>query len=292
MQAYGEGFDILHASDYDLDLAAIAGMWNHGSVIRSWLLELAARRLRARGQRPGRRSPAGSPTPARAAGRWPRRSTTTCPPRSSPSASSSASAAVARRTPTPIASSPPCATSSAATRSRVASRPMATRTAEPARPQTSFRRVRRPPRRRRPTRSARACATSGCAEPCTMIICGATGDLTERKLAPALYNLLPRRVPAAGVHRRGLRATRMDRRRSSAITCCAGINKYSRNRPVKPDDLGDVRARRSSTSAATSTTRRPMPSSRSASIASTATAARPATGSSTWPFRRASTRRS
>ena len=42
MQAYGEGFDILHAGDYDLDLAAIARMWNHGSVIRSWLLELAA----------------------------------------------------------------------------------------------------------------------------------------------------------------------------------------------------------------------------------------------------------
>jgi len=41
MQAYGEGFDILHASDYDLDLAAIAKMWNNGSVIRSWLLELA-----------------------------------------------------------------------------------------------------------------------------------------------------------------------------------------------------------------------------------------------------------
>jgi 6-phosphogluconate dehydrogenase len=41
MQAYGEGFDILHASDYDLDLAAIARMWQHGSVIRSWLLELA-----------------------------------------------------------------------------------------------------------------------------------------------------------------------------------------------------------------------------------------------------------
>ena len=41
MQAYGEGFDILHASDYDIDLAAVARMWNHGSVIRSWLLELA-----------------------------------------------------------------------------------------------------------------------------------------------------------------------------------------------------------------------------------------------------------
>ncbi|HET6380072.1 MAG TPA: decarboxylating 6-phosphogluconate dehydrogenase [candidate division Zixibacteria bacterium] len=41
MQAYGEGFDILHHSDYELDLAAIARMWQNGSVIRSWLLELA-----------------------------------------------------------------------------------------------------------------------------------------------------------------------------------------------------------------------------------------------------------
>ncbi len=42
MQAYAEGFEILHASDYTLDLAGIAGLWTHGSVIRSWLLELAA----------------------------------------------------------------------------------------------------------------------------------------------------------------------------------------------------------------------------------------------------------
>jgi 6-phosphogluconate dehydrogenase len=41
MQAYGEGFDILHAGDYELDLAAVARMWQNGSVIRSWLLELA-----------------------------------------------------------------------------------------------------------------------------------------------------------------------------------------------------------------------------------------------------------
>jgi len=42
MQAIGEGFDIMHASEYELDLAAIAELWNHGSVIRSWLMELAA----------------------------------------------------------------------------------------------------------------------------------------------------------------------------------------------------------------------------------------------------------
>jgi 6-phosphogluconate dehydrogenase len=41
MQAYAEGFEILEASDYDLDLAPIAHLWNQGSVVRSWLLELA-----------------------------------------------------------------------------------------------------------------------------------------------------------------------------------------------------------------------------------------------------------
>lgn len=43
LQAYAEGFEILERSRYDLDLRAIAGLWNHGSVIRSWLLELAER---------------------------------------------------------------------------------------------------------------------------------------------------------------------------------------------------------------------------------------------------------
>ncbi len=42
MQAYAEGFEIMKASPYDLDLRSIASLWNHGSVVRSWLLELAA----------------------------------------------------------------------------------------------------------------------------------------------------------------------------------------------------------------------------------------------------------
>jgi len=46
MQAYAEGFEIMHASTYDLDLASIADLWMHGSVVRSWLLELAGRALR------------------------------------------------------------------------------------------------------------------------------------------------------------------------------------------------------------------------------------------------------
>jgi len=40
MQAIGEGFDILHASRYDYDYEQVARVWNHGSVIRSWLMEL------------------------------------------------------------------------------------------------------------------------------------------------------------------------------------------------------------------------------------------------------------
>lgn len=42
MQAYAEGFELLRASGYDYDLAQVADLWNQGSVVRSWLLELAA----------------------------------------------------------------------------------------------------------------------------------------------------------------------------------------------------------------------------------------------------------
>ena len=42
LQAYAEGYEILHASkDFKLDLHKIAGVWNHGSVVRSWINELA-----------------------------------------------------------------------------------------------------------------------------------------------------------------------------------------------------------------------------------------------------------
>lgn len=54
MQAYGEGFEILKQANavtvqpeqrYDLDLAAIAQLWRHGSVVSSWLLDLTAEAL-------------------------------------------------------------------------------------------------------------------------------------------------------------------------------------------------------------------------------------------------------
>lgn len=41
MEAIGEGFEVLEASDFDYDNEAVAKVWNHGSVIRAWLMELA-----------------------------------------------------------------------------------------------------------------------------------------------------------------------------------------------------------------------------------------------------------
>ncbi|MCH7698040.1 MAG: decarboxylating 6-phosphogluconate dehydrogenase [Chloroflexi bacterium] len=43
LQSYAEGFEILEASQFNLDLHQLAALWNHGSVVRSWLLELAER---------------------------------------------------------------------------------------------------------------------------------------------------------------------------------------------------------------------------------------------------------
>ena len=46
MQAYAEGFELLSKSDFKLNLPMIAELWMHGSVVRSWLLELAASALK------------------------------------------------------------------------------------------------------------------------------------------------------------------------------------------------------------------------------------------------------
>ncbi len=51
MQAYAEGFDLFDKCEYDLDNAKIAHLWNQGSVVRSWLCELAARAFEIEGNR-------------------------------------------------------------------------------------------------------------------------------------------------------------------------------------------------------------------------------------------------
>jgi 6-phosphogluconate dehydrogenase len=40
MQAIAEGLEVLHRYDSEMDLAAVSKVWNHGSVVRSWLMEL------------------------------------------------------------------------------------------------------------------------------------------------------------------------------------------------------------------------------------------------------------
>jgi 6-phosphogluconate dehydrogenase len=47
LQGYGEGFEMLQASGYDLDLLQISKLWTHASVVRSWLLDLLVLALEA-----------------------------------------------------------------------------------------------------------------------------------------------------------------------------------------------------------------------------------------------------
>ncbi|MBI4361193.1 decarboxylating 6-phosphogluconate dehydrogenase [Candidatus Micrarchaeota archaeon] len=50
LQSIGEGFELLKDSkDYQIDLHEAASVWNHGSVIRSWLMELAENALKENG---------------------------------------------------------------------------------------------------------------------------------------------------------------------------------------------------------------------------------------------------
>jgi 6-phosphogluconate dehydrogenase len=49
MQAYAEGFEVFDKCEYDLDKAKIAHLWGQGSVVRSWLCELAARAFELEG---------------------------------------------------------------------------------------------------------------------------------------------------------------------------------------------------------------------------------------------------
>jgi 6-phosphogluconate dehydrogenase len=46
MQAIAEGFEVMHKSEFNLDLKNVASVWNHGSVVRSWLMELTENALK------------------------------------------------------------------------------------------------------------------------------------------------------------------------------------------------------------------------------------------------------
>jgi 6-phosphogluconate dehydrogenase len=49
LEALGEGFECIEKSGFDIDLTRVADLWQHGSVVRSWLLELLARALHENG---------------------------------------------------------------------------------------------------------------------------------------------------------------------------------------------------------------------------------------------------
>ena len=49
MQAYAEGFELMYKSKFPIELGEVAGLWMRGSVVRSWLLELAERAFAAEG---------------------------------------------------------------------------------------------------------------------------------------------------------------------------------------------------------------------------------------------------
>jgi 6-phosphogluconate dehydrogenase len=49
MQAYAEGFELMHKSKFPIEMKEVAGLWNRGSVVRSWLCELAEAAFAAEG---------------------------------------------------------------------------------------------------------------------------------------------------------------------------------------------------------------------------------------------------
>ena len=68
MQAYAEGFDLMHRRRFPIELKEVAGLWNRGSVVRSWLCELAELAFEEEGNDLATGRSATSTTPARAAG--------------------------------------------------------------------------------------------------------------------------------------------------------------------------------------------------------------------------------
>ena len=113
---------------------------------------------------------------------------------------------------------------------------------------------------------------------CALVIFGASGDLTERKLLPAVerlraYNRLPREFALVGVGR-------------TPMTDGEFAERLRGPRARTAATSGPSSSRRSGTSAGATTTRPHTRGWPMCSTSSTARAARPATGSSTWPPRR------
>ena len=177
MQAYAEGFELLHKSEYGLDVKQIADVWGQGSVVRSWLLELAARAFEADGndlhELKGYVDDSGE-------GRW------------------TLESAIDHDVPMPVLT--------AAIFSRFTSRGNGDYTARmlaALRNQFGGHAVNKALRRMSATAETEPNPLTKGLErlpvrPTSLVIFGATGDLAHRKLLPALYNLAARgRAPRA-----------------------------------------------------------------------------------------------
>ena len=180
MQSYAEGFEIMEHSEYDLDAHEISGIWRNGSVVRSWLLELLHSAFESHGSKlediaPLRRGLRRRPLDDQ---RGDQRERAGAGDRS---VALRAFRLRVTRSSSPPGSPPLCATSSAGTPSRRSSAP------RPARTQVAMAVAQENPllegleARRAP-------------DDCILVIFGASGDLTKRKLFPALYSLAYRRL--------------------------------------------------------------------------------------------------
>ena len=182
MQAYAEGFDLFDKCEYELDNAKIAHLWGQGSVVRSWLCELAARAFEADGNDLGAIE---GYTEDSGEGRW------------------TIEDATARDVPTPVIT----ASLYARFRSR-GNGDFADRVLAALRNQFGGHAVKSAPgaKTRRRTLTVAVSAGRPTSEPepenplvaglerlpvapTSLVIFGATGDLARRKLLPALYNL-------------------------------------------------------------------------------------------------------
>ena len=151
MQAYAEGFALLRGKKaYAFDLGQVAEVWRHGSVIRSWLLDLNAGILQKDPQLGG----AGAVVPDSGEGRW------------------AAIESIEQGTPAPVLGMALQARFSKSATGRQLCQPPAVDDAQC---------LRWTCRRRRQERRLM--------EPCTLVIFGATGNLTRIKLMPALFSL-------------------------------------------------------------------------------------------------------
>ena len=188
MQAYAEGFDIFDKCEYDLDKAQIAHLWMQGSVVRSWLCELAALAFEQEGN-----DLAGltAHTADSGEGRW------------------TIEDATALDVPTPVITGSLHARFYSRGQRRL-HRTRALRAAQPVRRPRGPSAGRRLSERLMATVEQENPLVEGLerlpVRPTTLVIFGATGDLTRRKLLPALYNLahegaLPERFNLIGSSR-------------------------------------------------------------------------------------------